>query len=117
MRALSRLLFARMIVLDITAGLLIFPVLVGMAAHALRTAGTTHLGFDASTGTAAHLVAKAIGDSMTAFRTVMAMTTGLVISRGLIDHLVAEERVPICLVPGITNSSPRRGTDSPASCK
>lgn len=122
--------------------LLVFPVAVGMAAHALRTAGITYLGFDTSTGAfvacafvglvlaplarrqhlpfaalafasvvsmmpgvfffrvasglvqiahggaaVAHLVPETIGDAMTAFMVVMAMTIGLVISRALIDHL------------------------------
>lgn len=121
---------------------LLFPVLVGMIAHALRTASIIDLGFDISTGAivgcifvglamtplarwqrlpfsalafasvvsmmpgifffrvasglvqiahlggakAAHLVPETIGDAMTAFMIVMAMTVGLIVPKTMIDH-------------------------------
>lgn len=128
------------------ARLLVFPVVVGMAAHALRTAGITDLGFDVSTGAivacafvglvltplarrqqlpfsalafasvvsmmpgillfrlasglvqiahdggvkAAHLVPETIGDAMTAFMIVMAMTVGLIIPKAMMDHFAGK---------------------------
>lgn len=128
------------------ARLLVFPVVVGMTAHALRTAGITDLGFDVSTGAimacafvglvltplarrqqlpfsalafasvvsmmpgillfrvasglvqiahdggakAAHLVPETIGDAVTAFMIVMAMTVGLIIPKAMMDHFAGK---------------------------